>query len=89
VLALSRKSMRIALIIVIGIHGIIHLFGCLKAFDVSAFNAISQPISKPYGWLWLFTFLLFAMTIILNLVHSDFWWLIGLFGCRHNKSIEE
>ena len=70
--------MRIALIIVIGIHGIIHLFGFLKAFDISTINAISQPISKTYGWLWLSTFLLFAITIILNLVHSDYWWLSGL-----------
>jgi hypothetical protein len=69
--------MRIALTILIGIHGIIHLFGFLKAFGISEFNAISQPISKTYGIFWILTFLLFAITVILILVHSDYWWLSG------------
>lgn len=69
--------MRIALIILIGIHGIIHLFGFLKAFGISEFNAISQPISKTYGILWLLTFILFAITIVLNLMHSNYWWFSG------------
>ncbi|MEQ8908942.1 MAG: hypothetical protein RIC95_07105 [Vicingaceae bacterium] len=69
--------MRIALIILIGIHGIIHLFGFFKAFGISEFNAISQPISKTYGIFWFLTFLLFAITIIVILVHSDYWWLSG------------
>jgi len=69
--------MRIALTILIGIHGIIHLFGFFKAFGISEFNAISQPISKTYGIFWFLTFLLFVITVILILVHSDYWWLIG------------
>lgn len=69
--------MRIALIILIALHGIIHLFGFAKSFGISEFNAISQPISKAYGILWLFTFLLFALTIILNFISPNYWWLIG------------
>ncbi|KJS06924.1 MAG: hypothetical protein VR77_03060 [Flavobacteriales bacterium BRH_c54] len=69
--------MRIALTILIGIHGIIHLFGFFKAFGISEFNAISQPISKTYGICWFLTFLLFVITIILILIHSDYWWLSG------------
>ncbi len=69
--------MRIALTILIGVHGIIHLFGFFKAFGISEFNAISQPISKTYGIFWFLTFLLFAITIILILVHLDYWWLSG------------
>lgn len=69
--------MRIALLILIGIHGIIHLFGFLKAFGISEFNAISQPISKTYGTLWLLTFIFFIITVFFNLIHSDYWWLSG------------
>jgi len=67
--------MRIALTILIGIHGIIHLFGFFKAFGVSEFNAISQSISKTCGIFWFLTFLLFAITVILIINHSDYWWL--------------
>lgn len=69
--------MRIALTILIAIHGIIHLFGFFKAFGISEFNAISQPISKAYGIFWLLTFLLFVITVILILIPSDYWWLSG------------
>lgn len=70
--------MRIALTILIGIHGVIHLFGFLKAFEISEFNAISQPISKTFGIFWLLTFLLFTITTILRLIQSDYWWISGI-----------
>jgi hypothetical protein len=72
--------MRTIFIILIAIHGIIHVFGFLKAFDICEFNAISQPISKTFGILWFSSFLLFAITIILNLMQSNYWWLSGLFA---------
>ena len=70
--------MRIAVSIVIVIHGIIHLFGFLKAFGFSEFNAISQPISKTFGILWLIAFLLFAVTLSLYLSYYRYWWIIAI-----------
>ncbi|NAS30640.1 hypothetical protein GTQ40_06630 [Flavobacteriaceae bacterium R38] len=72
--------MRIALVILIGIHGIIHLFGFFKAFDVLKFDIISQPISRTFGIFWLLAFLLFATTITLKTIQSKFWWLVGFFA---------
>lgn len=72
--------MRIALTLVIGIHGIIHLLGFLKAFGLSEFNSISQPISKPLGLIWLLTFILFTSSTILLIVRSDYWCITGFTG---------
>lgn len=72
--------MRIALSILIGIHGIIHLFGFLKAFDISEFNAISEPISKTFGTVWLLGFVLFATTTVLLFTQSSHWWVFGIIG---------
>ena len=69
--------MRIFIIIIIGIHGIIHLFGFLKAFGLFEFNAISQPISKPVGVIWLLAFILFSVTTFLLTIQSNYWWIIG------------
>ena len=69
--------MRKALVLLIAIHGIIHLFGFFKAFGISEFNAITQPISKTYGVVWFLVFLLFGVTVILKLIQSDYWWLSG------------
>lgn len=63
--------------ILIGVHGIIHLFGFFKAFNSSNFKSISQPISKTYGILWFLTFLLFAVTVVLYLIYFKYWWLCG------------
>ncbi len=70
--------MRILLAILISIHGIIHLFGFLKAFGVSEFNAITQPISKPFGIIWLMAFILFLTTLVLFLIQHNGWWMIGI-----------
>lgn len=70
--------MRIALIIIIGIHGLIHLFGFLKAFGFAEFDQLSQAISKSSGILWLLSFLLFAISILLMLLKSDYWWMATL-----------
>lgn len=69
--------MRTFLIILIGIHGIIHLFGFLKAFDIAEFNAIAQPITKPLEVLRLLVFILFLATAILLATQYDYWWIIG------------
>ncbi len=69
--------MQIAFIVLIGLHGIIHLFGFLQAFQLATFNEISQPISKSSGVFWLLICALFATTIILMLGDSDYWWLSG------------
>ena len=69
--------MRLALVILVGIHGIIHLFGFLRAYRIEEFGVMTQPISKVHGIFWLLTFVLFALTCILALLHSDYWWLFG------------
>lgn len=74
----KRNTMRIALIILIGIHAFIHLFGFLKAFGISEFNAITQPISKTLGIFWFLAFLLLIITIYLYSTHFDFWRLTGI-----------
>ena len=69
--------MRIAFIILIGIHGAIHLFGFLKAFGLSEFNALTHPISKAFGILWLLATLLFALTLLLFWKENT-WWIVGI-----------
>jgi hypothetical protein len=72
--------MRIVLTILIAIHGVIHLFGFLKAFGISDFNAISHPITKTFGTIWLLTFVLFVTNTVLLIAQSNYWWIIGIVG---------
>ncbi len=72
--------MRIALALILGIHGGIHLFGFLKAYDLAAFQAITQPIPRPMGLLWLLAFLLLTAAALVLLVHGPSWWPLALVG---------
>lgn len=70
--------MRILLAGIIIIHGMIHLFGFLKAFGIAEFNAISQPISKPVGMIWFAAFFLFSVVLVLFLLQHRLWWAPGI-----------
>src|SRR5690554_5899595 len=52
----------------------------LKSFGISEFNAISHPITKSFGIVWLLTFALFAITAVLLIAQSNYWWIIGIVG---------
>ena len=55
------------------IHGIIHLFGYLKAFKIAKIENLKIDISKPLGILWLISTLLFVLSGILLLTENHFW----------------
>lgn len=69
--------MKAALIILSVFHGLIHLMGFVKAFELAEIKALTLPISKPFGILWLSTFLLFIVTSYLFFHKNNHWWIVG------------
>mgnify|MGYP001041345737 CR=1 FL=1 len=65
---------RIFLIVIIIIHGMIHLFGFLKSFNLGDFTGIKAPISQPAGLIWLLAFLLMLFTVVLIVFNKKSWW---------------
>lgn len=66
--------MRWVLVAVLSLHGLIHLMGFVKAFGLAKLDALTQPISKPVGMLWLA-----AAVLVLLAAWSDArWWPLGL-----------
>lgn len=70
--------MRIAFIVIVGLHGLIHLLGFVKAFKLIELKALSQTISKPFGILWLIVFILFTLTAIQFAFKNNYWWLLAI-----------
>lgn len=70
--------LKLGFIIVVIVHGLIHLLGFIKAFDFSAINQITKSVSKPLGMLWLVAAILFGITVTLFILKKDLWWLIGI-----------
>jgi len=69
--------MSVAFLIVIIIHGLIHLLGFAKAFGFSDVKQLTQPVSKIFGIAWFFAFLLLMTTALLYVLGSDYWWAIA------------
>jgi hypothetical protein len=72
-----NKNMKALFIVIIAIHGLIHLMGFVKAFNLAEISQLKQPISNVAGIFWLITALLFLTALLLFLVKSDSWWILA------------
>lgn len=66
--------MKYLLLLVVAVHGLIHLMGFAKAFGLASFEQLRVPISQPLGLLWLAAALLFLLSAVLLLTAPDWWW---------------
>jgi hypothetical protein len=69
--------MKAILSILIAIHGLIHLMGFAKAFNLAPIKALTQPIPKMLGIGWGLSFLLFS-AVAFFIYRNNFWWLLAM-----------
>ncbi len=69
---------RIIFAAVLALHGLIHIFGFLKAFGFAQLNQLTQVISWPAGVIWAITSGLFVLTAVLFGARINWWWIVGL-----------
>lgn len=70
--------LRVLLLILLALHGSIHLMGFSKSINPESFSQLKQSVSSIQGTIWLITTILFLTTAVLFLFHKEFWWLIAL-----------
>lgn len=68
--------MRIAFIILLIIHCLIHLIGFSKAFHLLEIKTVST-ISRSLGILWLTATITLLIAILLYIFKYEFWWVFG------------
>ncbi|HRF60557.1 MAG TPA: hypothetical protein PLH94_11690 [Fimbriimonadaceae bacterium] len=69
--------MKIIFAVIIIAHGLLHLLGVAKAFDLAQIPQLTERISKPMGTLWAVAALLFLATATLFLRSSQLWYVVG------------
>lgn len=72
--------MRIAFIVLVFLHGLLHLFGFARAYSPDLLSHIRQPISKGQGVLWLTAAVLFVIVAIQLYMKNEGWWRVALLG---------
>ena len=70
--------LRIIISLLVVIHGLIHLMGFVKAFEIAEVSQLTREISRPLGIVWLLTSLLFAIVAILLFINKEWWWIPAL-----------
>lgn len=59
---------------VLVVHGLIHMLGFAKAFGYAKLPALTQPVSRGWGLLWLAAALLLLVAAgMLGIAHRRFW----------------
>ena len=66
--------MRTFLTILFALHGLIHLLGFAKAFQLASITQLTQPISRPLGLLWLASSALFISGAAMYALKLNLWW---------------
>jgi hypothetical protein len=69
--------MKAFFLIIMILHGLIHLMGFTKAFNYAEIKALTQPITTTSGVFWLFTSVLFILSSILWILDQRSWWIFA------------
>ncbi len=69
--------LRYLLLVLLSVHGLLHLIGFISAYRLANINQLSSIPSKTTGITWLIATLLFTIAIIQYLNKKDYWWMIA------------
>jgi hypothetical protein len=69
--------MRLAFAILLTVHGLIHLLGFAKAFELAELPQLTRPIPPLIGVVWLAAAVLFLLAAGALFVWPRWWWAIG------------
>jgi len=70
--------MKYFFVILLFLHGAIHLMGFVKAFGLAQVEQLNAGISKPAGVFWLLAFVFFVIAAIMFAFKNSHWWAFGL-----------
>jgi hypothetical protein len=68
---------KIAFILLLIVHALIHVLGFIKAFELTVVKELTLQVSKTFGVLWLIGFLSFVIVALMFVLKSNYWWLFG------------
>ncbi|MEZ4990491.1 MAG: DUF6544 family protein [Saprospiraceae bacterium] len=72
--------LRIAFLLVIILHGLIHFMGFAKAFGLAELEQLTLPISRSKGIWWLLAAIFILVSAALFFIRNSWWWLPGIVG---------
>ncbi|MEZ4448334.1 MAG: hypothetical protein R3B09_02565 [Nannocystaceae bacterium] len=75
------------LVALLGLHGLIHLLGFAKAFELAAVDALKLPISPAWGIAWLGVAVLLVVAAALRAADGAGWWVVAAVGAVASQAL--
>ena len=69
--------MRWVVVVVLVIHGLIHLLGFAKAFGLAEMNQLSQPIGRSMGLVWVGAAVMMVAASVAFIAAPRWFWFVG------------
>lgn len=70
--------MKLSFLLLVVLHGLIHLLGFFKGFGIREVKELTLPISKTMGTLWLTATALFLLYAVMHFSEAKYAWLAGM-----------
>jgi hypothetical protein len=70
--------MRLVFVVVMLVHGLIHLMGFVKAFGFARLPQLTRPISRSLGLVWLLACVLMIAAAATHLWAPHWFWIVGM-----------
>ena len=83
----SLSKMRWILVVLMAVHGLIHLLGFAKAFHYADLPQLTQPISPAWGLAWLAAALLVTTSAAMLGISARSYWIPGAFGLALSQAV--
>jgi hypothetical protein len=84
---LVRHVIRWAVVVVLVLHGLIHLFGAVKGFGWASVSLLKEPIGPVLGAAWLTAGTLVVIAAVLMAVRIRWWWVVGAVAVLASQSV--
>ncbi len=68
---------KIGVLLLLLVHGLIHVMGFAKAFGLVELQQLTQTVLRPWGVVWGGCALLFIGAAALRLVNAQWWWMLA------------
>lgn len=81
------RFMRVAFVLLLVLHGAIHLLGFVKGLGLAKVAQLQQPISRTGGLLWLLAAALLLAAAGLFAASSRFWWVAAAPGVLLSQAL--
>lgn len=79
--------MRITFVVLLSLHGLIHLLGPAKAFHWADVSQLTTPMSPASGVAWLLAAVLLVAAALALLVAAPWWWYLALPGILLSQAL--